>query len=181
VATLFVLIGFFYFFLENKKSKNKKISIYSLVLFFGLLFSLWPVFHSRFFSGSINETKSIEERVSGFSQAINLWQENKWLGVGISNYTINLYSFNSDLEPWSIQPVHNIGFLVLTELGLVGIILSILLISGFLVGFILISQNKAFLAYLNAVFCFSVLTFWIIIYLQSFWPFAKFKYFFRLF
>lgn len=157
IAILFLLIGFLIFSLKTKNQKIKKISIFSLVLFFVLLFSLWSIFQSRFFSGSINETNSIEERVSGFSQALDLWQGNKWLGVGISNYTINLYNFNSDSEPWLIQPVHNIGFLILTELGLVGVVLSILLIISFFVWIYPYFSKIEFFWLIYAVFCFSVL------------------------
>ena len=135
LTVLFLLIGFLVYSIINKNTLIKKMSIFGLVLFFILLFSLWPVFHSRLSSGSINEVQSIEERTSGIGQSLFLWSENKWFGVGISNYTLAFYNSNPNIDPWLFQPVHNVALLALSELGIFGVGLVIFVFGSFLVYF----------------------------------------------
>lgn len=54
----------------------------------------------------------------------------KPLGVGVSNFTLNMEEYSdTKLKPWNFQPVHNIYFLVLTEMGIQGLVLLLGLIA----------------------------------------------------
>ena len=65
-------------------------------------------------------------RTKLIDQSINMISTNPVLGVGINNFYNNLdYKYNS---PSTIQPVHNIFFLTLSETGLVGILFLIFIL-----------------------------------------------------
>lgn len=159
LASGFLFLGFLVYSFVNKNKIMKKLSIFSLVLFIALLFSLWPVFQSRLSSGSINEVQSIEERTSGIGQSLFLLSENKWFGVGISNFTFALHNSNPNLDPWVFQPVHNVGLLIFTELGIVGSLLFILVIISSVVYFRNVVLKKDFFWLVYAIFCFIILMF----------------------
>lgn len=159
LASMFLILGFLVYSFFNKNKIIKKLSIFSLILFFVLLFSLWPVFQSRLSGGSINEVQSIEERTSGIEQSLSLWFGNKWFGVGISNYTFALRNSSPNLDPWLCQPVHNVGLLIFTELGIVGSLLFILVIVSSIVYFQSAVPKKDIFWLIYAIFCFIILMF----------------------
>ena len=49
-----------------------------------------------------------------------MWRQKRLLGVGLNNFLVNLPSFMKGY--WWLQPVHNIFVLLLTEMGLVGLV-----------------------------------------------------------
>ncbi|MFH0820952.1 MAG: O-antigen ligase family protein [Candidatus Peregrinibacteria bacterium] len=53
------------------------------------------------------------------------------LGVGVRNFTLEMEQFSDrKLQPWEFQPVHNTYFLILSEVGVQGLLLLTLLIGA---------------------------------------------------
>ena len=70
------------------------------------------------------ETESIRLRMTFNEQAFGMIKEHPMTGVGIGNYTLGVFNEISDYWPgYYYQPVHNIYLLILTELGIFGIII----------------------------------------------------------
>lgn len=63
---------------------------------------------------------AVSERIEYIWISLKMFLDNLW-GVGLGNFTniANNYSI-SKLEPWILQPVHNIFLLILAELGFLG-------------------------------------------------------------
>lgn len=69
-------------------------------------------------------SQSIGERLQGFKDAINMFDDYP-LGVGFKSYTSHLDAVSTTtLMPWDYQPVHNIFLLMLSELGVFGLLLA---------------------------------------------------------
>lgn len=91
-----------------------------------LIFILTSIFSglvlTRFSKDTRLEVKSNTERVASFKEASGIIK-NKWLiGTGIGNYTKVLEKNNPGKPSYIYQPVHNVYFLVLAELGIIGYI-----------------------------------------------------------
>ena len=124
----FIVIIVFYWLLNLLKKKNKFFIIQHFLLTILLLIilslSLFPIIKNRFLLNySRYEIKSITDRESGLKESWEIWRVNKWFGVGAGNYTLTVYKFNSNYDGWKYQPVHNVFMLILTELGIVGVLL----------------------------------------------------------
>jgi len=159
LTIFFLILGFLIYSFINKNKIINQIAIFSLVLFFVLLFSLGSVFQSRILVESVNEIQSIQERVGSVSQALNIWSENFWFGVGAGNYIFALHNLNPNFAGWLYQPVHNVCLLMLAELGLVGILLFIFLIITFFVFLSSRLSKKDFFWLIYAIFCLIILLF----------------------
>ncbi len=105
------------------------IAVAPLVVF-SLLFP--DVFSTRFSANTRLEHASIAERKTYTEQSIQLLRTNGLRGVGIGNYTVAAYDHdqrNGTLLPGHrYQPVHNVPLLVLTELGIFGLLATMLFI-----------------------------------------------------
>lgn len=97
-------------------------AVVSLTLIIGVG-SVWPLVVGRTQVVGAHEQRSVSERVSGWHEAVAVWRSQPLVGVGLGNYTVALSAQFPGLAPWAYQPVHNIGLLVLAELGVVGILL----------------------------------------------------------
>jgi O-antigen ligase len=129
----FVLVAIF---ILKKNSFNLSISFlkfFSLVLIVFLIFTLlfFNQVAERFKGKQRLEIRSINERILNFKIGKEIIKENFLFGVGIGNYTLALYQKYPDLKSWDYQPIANSYFLVLAELGFVGLVffLSILYFS----------------------------------------------------
>jgi len=69
------------------------------------------------------ERISISERAEAIAQAEKIIKENWLAGVGLGNYTAVLQKNNPDKTVWQTQPVHNIYLLILSELGIFGLVI----------------------------------------------------------
>jgi len=96
------------------------IPIITFIVFTTLFF---PLVQTRLTGSSVNEVASISDRVSGYSEAMVLFKQHPFLGVGIGNYTASAFLLNPTQPAWAYQPVHNALLLLLVELGVVGIVL----------------------------------------------------------
>ncbi len=98
-----------------------------------LILILIPVLAVRVSGTSANEIESITERKNQVGESIDIFKNNMWLGVGAGNYTLALYEQNPNLPGWQYQPVHNVGLLLFSELGIVGIILIVCVFVSFII------------------------------------------------
>jgi len=137
-AWLALFVSLLIWWWQNRKAiiTNDKwgdIFVYWLVVFFTLTLLYWPLVQVRILGGGRLEQQSIDERVVTVQQSTSLLKQNWWHGTGINNYTKALQNFEPGLKAYRYQPVHNIFLLVLTELGVIGLVLFLgLLLSVFL-------------------------------------------------
>lgn len=111
--------------------------------FFGLIFIIIIVFSSislrdlvvRVEGSGRLEAHSLNERVLNFQRGAEIIRENFLLGTGIGNYTLALFEKYPRLSSWDYQPVANIYFLILAEIGLLGLVLFLLIIGFTLLTF----------------------------------------------
>lgn len=94
-----------------------------------ILFSLFSFLYSNLICARVSadgriEQKSINERISYYSEAKELFLAHPYFGVGFRNYVPSLMNLKPGRPVWSYQPVHNSLVLALVELGLVGVILA---------------------------------------------------------
>ncbi|MFH1111840.1 MAG: O-antigen ligase family protein [Patescibacteria group bacterium] len=83
----------------------------------------WQPTMGRILSGSKLEQQSLEDRAGSVKESSSLLQTVWWHGTGVGNYTVALQKFDPGLPGWRYQPVHNIFLLILTELGIIGLLL----------------------------------------------------------
>ena len=115
------------FHVEHFKNLKKPIliSFLTLIIFFIPFFNL---IQSR-----INEQQSpncstwnncISFRKYYQKIALNIIEKKPLLGVGAGNFVLNLNKYGfQQLDPWDLQPVHNIYLLIISELGFINFIL----------------------------------------------------------
>ncbi|MBI2436279.1 MAG: O-antigen ligase family protein [Candidatus Magasanikbacteria bacterium] len=96
-----------------------------------LTFIFFPLVQTRFVHQSSLEIRSTEDRVSGYREAVEIFKEHFFVGVGAGNYTAELYQLNPTLPGYAYQPVHNVGLLFLAEFGIAGIILILVVLLSF--------------------------------------------------
>ena len=74
-------------------------------------------------------SRSFTHRVELIKASIQMVKENWLLGVGLNNFIPNLPKFSSSfINAWELQPVHNIFLLILSEAGVIGLVMFVLLI-----------------------------------------------------
>lgn len=126
--TALLTLGLFFLYLILDKIKAKKIVVVGVYYFFIILL---PYLMSL--SASISpKLDSIDRRVALNESAFRMFGENPFLGVGINNFTVVLEkysagSINNEIIRF-VQPAHNLLFLILSEGGLLLLIVLFLLI-----------------------------------------------------
>jgi O-antigen ligase len=100
------------------------------VVFVGILHEqVFP----RFDMATIEHEGSVSDRIVSLEDAWTLINEHPFIGVGAGNSTAAVVKGDErgikgemSLRPvWSIQPAHNVFILILSELGLVGLVLFV--------------------------------------------------------
>jgi len=124
-------------YLSTSAGKQLLITILLLTL---LSIIFFPLIKTRFSHSSVNEIRSTTERISGYSESLQIFKQNPWLGVGAGNYTLATHQLDPDRPGWEYQPVHNVFALFIVEFGIIGAILILLLILS-LISYLL-SQKK---------------------------------------
>lgn len=114
-----LLIGYKWFCTEQLRLWWATIAL-SAIVATGLV---WPVLVGRVELSSAHEQQSVSERVGGWHEAAAVWRTHPLRGVGLGNYTNSVQQSLPNQPPWTYQPVHNVGLLLLSELGLVGLFL----------------------------------------------------------
>jgi len=131
--SLIISIFFIAFFIFKKNYVNLRTSFFE---FFGLILIITLIFSGLSLRDLIVrvevrgklENRSVNERIFNFQRSLEIIRDNFPFGVGIGNYTLALYQKYSNLSSWDAQPVASIYFLILSELGIIGLILFFLII-----------------------------------------------------
>jgi len=117
-------------YVENKKTRAKpfqgkklpeSVELMFVVFLCTLMLSFIYrdlLFNRLSFEGRL-EYKSVNERVSYYHDAIDIFSHVPFLGTGYGNYVPTLMRLKPGLQTWEYQPVHNVFVLILVELGLV--------------------------------------------------------------
>jgi len=118
-----MIIFFVIIFLKRKKFKEifgLALQQYVAYVFLVLLaiIAMAPLFVARFTFSNQLEYVSITERKTQVQQSTQVIENNLILGSGAGTYTQAMYYQNSNLYPWSYQPVHNMYLLMVAEVGL---------------------------------------------------------------
>lgn len=132
-ALLALVVSLLIYFVQDKVAIKKRFYriFYTVLPIIILVLVLVPVLAVRVSGDSVNEIKSITERTNQVGESLPIIKNNLWFGVGAGNYTLALYNNDPSRSGWEYQPVHNVGLLVLSELGLVGLILLLFIILSF--------------------------------------------------
>ena len=134
IIVLFVLSSLFYFifeFYKSRKEKDKELSKKILLLF--LLFIIFcslfiafafPELFSRFSISS--REQSVTLRAIYNETAYSVIQEYPLIGIGLGNFVWEIREMLPLLSDWIYQPVHNVYFLITSEIGLLGLIIFLM-------------------------------------------------------
>jgi oligosaccharide repeat unit polymerase len=118
-AILALFIGLFlYYAVSNVKITWKNVLFgVVFVMFFMVVFDLYSVLIDRLLVGDHN---ALSERSLYYSASKKMFLDNIF-GVGLGNFTSVMQQYMSmKLQPWLVQPVHNIFLLMFNEVGLLG-------------------------------------------------------------
>ena len=129
-----------------------QISIWLILLVAFSVVMLPEMWQARLTTSGRLEMKSTQERVEYYSQAKDLIKDYWYQGVGIGSFTQATYNQDASKEVWNYQPVHNIYLLVMTEVGIFGGLIFLLIVFEFfrrVLGrcFIELKEDNWFLVY----------------------------------
>ncbi|MFZ3068939.1 MAG: hypothetical protein WA052_01345 [Microgenomates group bacterium] len=143
----YLLIVFYLFFKKTSRSWHKIIPFIGILLTFSkssiiylafLLFSLKPetiIFVSflltlvqPFIQNFLSDWQPLSDRLFYFSYLKNILLQNPFTGTGFGNFIPSLGKFlpGSFLTPSKLQPIHNLTYLFLSEMGILGSLLLLL-------------------------------------------------------
>ncbi|PIV83546.1 MAG: hypothetical protein COZ87_01835 [Candidatus Moranbacteria bacterium CG_4_8_14_3_um_filter_43_15] len=105
--------------------RSKRRFLFALLMVFIILSLVVFWFPAR---KDLLSLKSLDERNPYLNVARGTILEHPIVGVGIGQFVFNEFLKYSNLEGWQYQPVHNVYFLVASELGAIGLILLLLFI-----------------------------------------------------
>jgi hypothetical protein len=116
--------------LSSARIMNYEFRIMKKALFAG--FVLFIILYSLFMiqgSLTIQRTdESFERRIELNQAAIRIWQHSPLVGAGLGNFLVELPKFTDAREVNFLQPTHNIYLLLLSETGMVGLVLFLWLV-----------------------------------------------------
>lgn len=124
--SLFLIL--FCLILERKKDileKYLKILSFSLIFAIIFFFIFKDLIISRLETKSRLEIISKNERIEQIHGSSEIIKNNLWLGIGYGAYHQKLMDLNPNLKAYQAQPVHNVFLLVLSEIGIWGLIFFI--------------------------------------------------------
>lgn len=136
LSLIICVVLFIYFKRDQFRLKNVRAKIfypapqlfYSLIFFLILAALYSPLLLARADSGNRLENISSTERLDQYQEARELFALSPLSGTGLNNYTVRLMELFPDRPVYALQPVHNIYFLLVAELGLIGLILFLALL-----------------------------------------------------
>ncbi len=120
--------------LEKKKWLEVAMAVIIIVAIKGLILSqYYYIFKPRFETNTRLEQISLAERTSSFDDGRELIKKAPWYGFGVGTYTQALHDkLDAKKLSWYYQPVHNVFLLLAIEMGVLGLLLTLLLIGRFL-------------------------------------------------
>lgn len=113
---------------KGERELYRKIFL-SLVIILSLAVSYSDLVFARTGTESRLEQKSINERISYYSQAKQLFVAQPLFGVGLGNYVPALIKINPRQPSWYYQPVHNAFVLAAVEVGALGVFVVLFIIA----------------------------------------------------
>ncbi len=149
---VWMLLGILFFGKKLRSVFRSKYVLYFVLLIAILSAIFSPLLRTRVLADSPNEARSVEERVGGVRLSWEVFKDNKWLGTGSGNYTLAMYEMDSSRPGWEYQPVHNVDILFLSEYGIVGAVLSLLVCLSFLLLIFSISNYSRLTTILFSLF-----------------------------
>lgn len=78
------------------------------------------------------EERSLSEREHLLVDAVEVWNQSEWFGVGVGNMTVALQGTHPEWNGYQLQPPHNVPLLILAETGVVGFVVGAMMLAGFL-------------------------------------------------
>jgi hypothetical protein len=124
--TFLSLLCFLYYFRHNNKTMYRLSGLLSI---FFLIIITTSIFMTSFWHVA---NESVVLRIHGAQQALFLWKTQPMWGIGMNNYLPLLATISMNTTFITLQPVHSAYLLSLTETGIFGISVLILLICLFL-------------------------------------------------
>jgi O-antigen ligase len=124
IITMFLSIIIFAFLSRKNQLLNKTLTRFALIfIFIAIIFSAtYPeLIFTRTFSNNRVENISNVTRVEQYKEYWPIIKNNWLTGVGLGNYTVQLFENNSTKEAWQYQPIHNTYLLIFAELGIFGL------------------------------------------------------------
>jgi len=98
------------------------LSVMFATALFGLLYH--DILSSRIAGSSELDARAGEERISYLDESKTLFVGSPIIGYGIGNEGLAVHQYiDSTRDAWSYQPVHNVGVLLVVELGIVGLLI----------------------------------------------------------
>ena len=125
LAFLFVSFGW-------KKAAPAIISAFALASLLG--FAAFPLLQTRVAAQGRLEAQSISERVDGVTFAWRVFQEQPFFGAGMGNATLALARAFPGSPIWHYQPPHNAALSAIVEIGLLGFLALIGVMTSLLRG-----------------------------------------------
>lgn len=96
--------------------------IVSVSVFAGMMHeTIFP----RFDGAVIFQEGSVTDRMTTYRDAIRVIRDSPFSGAGMWNSTAELIRLDPGRPVWDIQPAHDVPLLILTELGILGLLLAV--------------------------------------------------------
>ena len=140
---------------------GRKLMFFCFFCFFVLCIIFLPLVKTRL---GLSESTRLEvmsnvQRLTGYTESFEVIRNNLWLGAGLGNYTNELQKIYPNYSGWVYQPVHNVYLLMFSEIGVVGVILIIILLSCYLVRRSKVSKSPESKVFVFIFLCFYVFMF----------------------
>ena len=123
LLTLILILGFV---VKNIKNKIKAVTL--ILLFLGIIFFGFKLVNMEYqlsdFLGGW-DADGIGKRTQLISAGVKMFKESPVFGVGLGNFLVRLPEFQKNNGIFWLQPVHNILLLIISEVGLFGLIILI--------------------------------------------------------
>lgn len=134
-AWIAAALGLFMLMISQIKKQKRMMGILAVwtISIAGVLTAFFfPLVGLRLFGNAAHEVTSITMRVDHLETAQTLFHIAPVYGVGVGNYTVAMFEMNQTLAGWQLQPVHNVFWLLLVEMGFLGGVLLLGILGGFL-------------------------------------------------
>jgi len=75
------------------------------------------------------DRESFSKRWELNKHALEMIRDNTWFGVGLGNFLVELPKYQKGSRVFWLQPVHNIPLLLISELGIIGVLICVKMVS----------------------------------------------------
>lgn len=124
------ILAFYNHFCRFTKIPNFFRGAFAILLFFATLFVLYNLLAPRLCIKKCPGDYSFELRQTYNSYASAIITSHPFFGVGPGNFVPYLKSHHKEMfKPWEFQPAHNIYFLITAEIGIIGLISFLIIVS----------------------------------------------------